>query len=151
MHVQLRVFRCSLYLTFSLLHRVQSKDTGTSGSLSSLPLIPFQTSEYSPGSTKNPECYQGILKRYLLQHDQLYRKTKQKLDVKPPVCKTTLQFCYFCFSYATAIFLRRCYFGRPLRAIYLCRTVSQAVLIGSDNVTFIFCRFGFTGLVGKRD
>lgn len=57
-------------------------DTGPSGSVSAVPLIPFQTSAYSPGYTKNPECYQGILKSYLLQHDQVYRKTKQKFDVK---------------------------------------------------------------------
>lgn len=70
-------------------------ERGSSGSLSSVPLIPFQISEYSPGSTKKPECYQGILKSYLFQHDQVHRKTKQKLDAKVSCMQNCLIVLYY--------------------------------------------------------
>lgn len=96
MHVQLRFFRCS-YILPSPYYNVHKMDSGSLGSLNYIPIIPLHTSVYSPGPTKKQNITKELPKSYSFQHDQIYTKSKKKLEVKVSCMQTCLIFLLLLF------------------------------------------------------
>lgn len=52
------------------------------------PSFPSKSLNILQAPQKKPECYQGILKSYLFQHDQYIGRQSKNLMQKSSVCKT---------------------------------------------------------------